>query len=91
MSELELLRTEIDEIDTALAALFVKRMEAVKKIAAEKQEKGLPICDKAREEAILTDRTAAFSQKDLLPYYKAFLEELLTLSKDYQTKLGGKA
>ena len=90
MSTLELLRTEIDEVDTELAALFVKRMEIVKRIAAEKKEQGLPILDEARENEILATRTSAFARADLLPYYQEFLGSLLTLSKDYQRRLGGK-
>ena len=90
MSELELLRNEIDRVDEELAGLFVRRMEIVERIARFKNELGLSVCDPDREKEILSRRVSSFERDDLLPYYKAFLEELLTLSKDYQTKLGGK-
>ena len=90
MSELELLRNEIDRVDEELAGLFVRRMEIVERIARCKNDLGLPICDPKREEEILSRRVSSLERDDLPPYYKAFLEELLTLSKDYQTKLGGK-
>lgn len=89
MSTLELLRNEIDAIDAELAELFVRRMEIVEKIAAKKKEEGLPTFDRAREDAILEWHSAAFERPDLLPYYQAFLEALLTLSKEYQKNLGG--
>ena len=50
MSKLEDARKIINEVDRAMAELFVKRMEAVETVAAYKKERGLPVLDAAREE-----------------------------------------
>ena len=91
MSELEVLRSEIDAIDKGLADLFFRRMEVVEKIACYKRETGLPVFDPAREAQLKEAREASFPNADFLPYYKRFLETLLTLSRDYQNEWGGKA
>lgn len=89
MTELEGYRKEIDWIDMELAALFSRRMEVVKMIAACKKNAGAPILDAAREEAMRARMFSYFEGKELLPYYKAFFEATLAISKDYQKKLGG--
>lgn len=91
MSELDLLRNEIDAIDKDLADLFCRRMETVEKIACCKRKEGLPAFDPAREAQLKAAREASFPSAEYLPYYKRFLETLLTLSKDYQNERGGKA
>ena len=90
MSELELLRNEIDEIDQELADLFCRRMEIVERIARYKREKGIPAFDPAREAQMKEARKGFLSNADLLPYYQKFLETLLTLSKDFQNEQGGR-
>ena len=87
MTELELYRKKIDEIDRELADLFCRRMEIVKGIACYKKAAGLPICDATREETMKANLSASFEKKDLLPYYQALLEKLLELSKAYQKNL----
>ncbi|MBQ1675051.1 MAG: chorismate mutase, partial [Oscillospiraceae bacterium] len=49
MDKLELSRQEIDRIDREIAALFCRRMEAVRDIASYKRSHGLPILDSQRE------------------------------------------
>ena len=51
--ELSRLRGEIDRIDGQLLALYTERMEAVERIAALKEERGLPVRDEAREAQLL--------------------------------------
>ena len=53
MNELERARKQIDAIDAQAAALFAQRMEAVAAVASYKAEKGLPVFDAAREEAVI--------------------------------------
>ena len=43
MNELDLARRTISEVDLEMAALFSRRMEAVKRVAAYKKERGLPV------------------------------------------------
>ncbi|MBQ3955323.1 MAG: chorismate mutase, partial [Clostridia bacterium] len=52
MNELDLARRTISEVDLEMAALFSRRMEAVKRIAAYKKERGLPVYDPAREDEL---------------------------------------
>lgn len=52
MSELDTLRSEIDEIDTQLTALFLRRMDVTARVGAYKQENGLPVLDEAREQEV---------------------------------------
>lgn len=47
------IRKEIDEIDSELLKLFLRRMEAAGKVAMVKKRDGLPISNPAREEEIL--------------------------------------
>ncbi len=60
MSELDLQRKRINEINTELSALLAERMEVAGKIADYKRENGLPVFDRARErDVIATARDAA--------------------------------
>ena len=47
-------RARIDAIDERLAALFEERLAIAARIGASKREKGLPVADAGREQAILT-------------------------------------
>lgn len=52
--ELSDIRKTIDEIDSQMIELFVRRMEAASKVAAAKKESGAPVTDPAREREILS-------------------------------------
>ncbi|MBO4872458.1 MAG: chorismate synthase [Lachnospiraceae bacterium] len=80
---LETLRLAIDEADQALLPAFLKRMEAAEAIAAYKKERGLPVFDAAREEALL-ERIKARTPKEMQPYAQALYETLLRLSRERQ-------
>ena len=87
MTELELAREAISRIDTEMAELFELRMEAAARIAAYKQEKSLAVRDPERE-AQLIDRNVKLIGSDAVrPYYIRFLENLFSLSSDYQREL----
>ena len=53
MDKLLKAREIINEVDREIAALFVKRMDAVKEVARYKEERGLPIFDATREKEVL--------------------------------------
>lgn len=67
MSELDTLRSEIDEIDTQLTALFLRRMDVTARVGAYKQENGLPVLDEAREQEVLARKSAAVSVRPAGP------------------------
>ncbi|MDY1591051.1 MAG: chorismate mutase [Methanofastidiosum sp.] len=51
-SSLETLREEINRIDEDIISLLSRRMEVAKKIAALKQDKGIPVEDRDREKTL---------------------------------------
>ena len=73
MNELEQARREISEADEEIAQLFEKRMNAVRKVAAYKKERGLPVFDPAREEELIRKNSARVSDPELRGYYVNFL------------------
>ncbi len=83
---LALHRAEINEIDAQMAKLFTRRMEAASHIAEYKREHGLPITDRAREEALLS-RCAALVNDELRAYYMDFLRAEIEISKRYQKRI----
>jgi len=84
MDQLSEARVQIDEIDAQMAALFEQRMQAVAQVAAYKARTGKPVFDAAREAAVIEKNTARLQDDALRPYYKAFLEEAMAVSRAYQ-------
>lgn len=81
---LDNLRQEVDQIDQALMELFKARMAVSKKIGEYKIKNNLPILDASREKALIEMRKIAFNDDKLWPYYEAWLQETMRLSKEYQ-------
>lgn len=81
---LQTLRQELDKIDDALVALFVRRMDAVQNIAAYKQENGISVLDEDRERQVLA------RAKEKAGGYQAEAEQLMQLmmklSRDAQKR-----
>ena len=80
-------REEIDRIDEQMRALFLRRMEIVRGIAAQKAELRLPIYDAEREFRILRAAAKACGDDGLRPYYLSFQKSTLALSRAYQNAL----
>lgn len=87
MSELERAREIINEVDREMADLFCRRMEAVKKVAQYKQERGLPVLDSAREAAIIERNSALVEDDELRPYYVNFITSNMEISRAFQHRL----
>ena len=87
MTDLEKARQIINSVDTQMAELFRQRMDAVKLVAAYKQERGLPVDDFAREEEMIARNVARLSDEDLRSYYVNFLRATIDVSKQMQHKL----
>ncbi len=83
---LDELRAEIDEIDSAMAALFERRMTLCAQIAEEKAQSGAPVFNPEREKAMLAACGKNVSPK-LAPLYRELLEKEISLSKRYQRGL----
>ena len=63
MMKLDELRKEIDRLDRAIVPLLLERFEVVRRIGEAKKEAGFPVCDPAREEAVL-DKVASLSSDE---------------------------
>ena len=83
---LDELRAKIDEIDSAMAALFERRMALCAQIAEEKAQSGAPVFNPEREKAMLAACGKNVSPK-LAPLYRELLEKEISLSKRYQRGL----
>lgn len=87
MDLLQQARAEIDAVDAEMAALFERRMQAVADVVRYKAETGKPVFDAAREADVITRNTARLHNEELRPYYKAFLQEAMAVSRAYQRPL----
>ena len=84
---LQAVRAAIGEVDREMAALFVRRMAAVREIAACKRERGLPILDEAQERRVIERNLAWIEPEELRGHYVNFLRGLMDVAKDYQREL----
>ena len=87
MSELELARKQIDEADRKMALIFAERMDAVRRIADYKRQRGLPVLDREREEALIKRNTDAFPDGELKSFYADFLRGMTKTSRAFQENL----
>lgn len=83
--ELSELREQINEIDTKMLELFVRRMHVSGEIAAYKRERGLPVLDAARERELLAG-VAQQAGEELDEYAVVLYSTILSLSRSYQHK-----
>lgn len=85
--ELHEIREEIRQIDEEMAELFVRRMEAVRKVAAYKNQRGLPVLDREQESRVIQGSSALIKDPELQPFYREFLQETMDISKRWQVYL----
>lgn len=89
MDDLEQARAEIDAVDAQMAVLFTQRMQAVGQVAQYKAATGKAVFDPAREREVLDKNAARIADEALRPYYRAFLEQAMAVSRAYQRDLLG--
>ena len=87
MEKLTQARESISAIDKEIAALFEKRMDAVRMVSEYKIAHGLPIYDEARENALIERNSALIGDAELRPYYVDFLRNTMRVSRNFQAKL----
>lgn len=85
--KLELARETINEIDSEMAKLFEKRMQAVKLVAEVKRQEGLPVLNTAREQEVISRNLELVTDPDVKDYYVNFIKDTMALSRDYQRRL----
>ena len=85
-SVLKISRKEIEEIDRAMAHLFQRRMEVSRTIGRYKKDRGLPVRDRHREEALLANNEKEVPEEDR-EAYRLFFQEVLDLSRTCQEEI----
>ena len=87
MEKLLKAREIINETDKAIAELFEKRMEAVRLVAEYKKERGLPVFDASREDAVVKGNLQYINDEDIKEFYVPFLKETMNISKRFQHRI----
>lgn len=86
-NKLDEARKIINEVDSEMAELFVKRMRAAEMVYEHKKEFGLPILDKKREEAVIEKNSALVEDEVLREYYIDYLKHVVSISRAYQYRM----
>ena len=84
---LEEARKIINDVDTQMAELFVKRMRAAEMVYEHKMKMGLPILDQARERAVIERNTKRIDDEVLKGYYIDYLKNVMSISRAYQYRM----
>lgn len=80
-------RSIINEVDSKMAELFIKRMRASEMVYEYKKEFGLPILDEKREEQVIEKNSALIEDEVLKGYYIDYLKNMMSISRAYQTRM----
>ena len=83
-NRLEEARKIINEVDSQMAELFVKRMRAAEIVFEHKKKFGLPILDQAREEAVIENNVVLIEDETLKSYYIDYIKSVMSISRAYQ-------
>ena len=86
-NKLDKARKIINEVDSQMAELFVKRMRAAEMVYEHKKEFGLPILDQARENAVIEKNIGLIEDDVLKGYYIDFLKNTMSISRAYQYRM----
>ena len=87
MKDLNETRKKINEIDSAMAKLFVDRMNLCKDVAEFKKENSMPIFDSNREDAVLENNLRLIDDEGIKSYYVSFIKNVMKISREYQRSL----
>lgn len=87
MDKLTKAREIIGEVDKEIAALFEKRMQAVKMVAEHKMENGLAVFDSSREEFLIKKNSAYVEDETVREYYVNFQKSTMEISKRFQRRI----
>lgn len=87
MEKLLKAREIINETDREMAALFERRMEAVRLVAEYKQERGLPVFDAGREDQVIKNNVQNIEDEEIREFYVPFLRQTMEISKRLQHRI----
>lgn len=85
--KLQKARKIINEVDSQMAELFVKRMRASEMVFEYKKEFGLPILDQKREDAVIKNNSGLIEDEVLRGYYIDYIKNLMAVSRAYQYRM----
>ena len=85
--KLEEARKIINEVDSEMAKLFVKRMRAAELVYEHKKEFGLPVLDQKREDIVIEKNAELIDDDVLKEYYIDYLKHVMSLSRAYQYRM----
>ncbi|MBO5733363.1 MAG: chorismate mutase [Clostridia bacterium] len=80
-------RKIINEVDSQMTELFVKRMKAAEMVFEYKKEFGLPILDQKRENAVIEKNTSLVEDNTIKEYYIDYIKNLMSISRAYQYRM----
>lgn len=86
-TKLDEARKIINEVDTQMAELFVKRMHAAEMVYEHKKEFGLPILDQTRENEVIERNSALVEDETIKGYYIDYLKNVMSISRAYQARM----
>ena len=86
-NKLEEARNIINEVDSQMVQLFIKRMRVAEMVYEHKKEFGLPIFDPQREDAVIEKNTAQIEDDVLKGYYIDYIKHLMSVSRAYQYRM----
>lgn len=84
--DIEKKRAEIDEIDSFIVKLFLRRMQTCGDIGRYKKENGIRVYDEAREKDIFA-KTGALAPEQMKEYVGLLYETVIGLSNAYQLEI----
>ncbi len=87
MTRLDNDRKKIDEIDAQIAKLFEERFQTVRDVIDYKIQNRLPILNSDREKEITDKNVKRIQDDDVKPYFEAWYNDLLALSKEFQRQI----
>lgn len=87
MSELDVMRGGIDEIDRQIVDLFSRRMEITQKVGEYKQKHQIPVLDSRRERQVLADKAALVDNVKMKTGVTLLYETIMGISRRQQREI----
>lgn len=87
MSELDVLRDGIDEVDRQIVTLFERRMAITKRVGEYKQSAGIPVLDAGREREVIDKKIACLQNPELKTDITLLYETIMGISRRQQRRL----
>ena len=87
MSELDVLRGAIDEVDRQIVALFERRMAVTQQVGEYKQAHDIPVLDAHRERQVIANKLDCLQNQDLRTDVTLLYETIMGISRRQQRRL----